>query len=62
MNHVKTGTKQGRNKAVRQVTMDSEAKEITSQRVSLSGKGTEREEREWRDELIDKQDKERVNV
>lgn len=34
--------------------MDSEAKEITSQRVSLSGKGTEREEREWRDELINR--------
>lgn len=55
LNHVKMSTKQGRIKAVRRVTMDQTAKEITkSQWVSLSGKGTESEEIEWSDELIDK--------
>lgn len=60
LKHVKMCTKQSGVKAVHHVTMDSVTKENTNrQRVSLSGKGTERE---GRDELLDKQDKKRVNV
>lgn len=52
LNPVKMYIKKSGIKAVHHVTLDSVTKENTKrQRVSLSGKGTERE---WRDELMDK--------